>query len=117
MRYGSYSLWWECMQNTISKELQLVMSSDSNILLILIQYLLAPEEASCQESGGIFPDKKTYLPYSSHQDDFWCWKLYQNLQNSIRIISLTPYFQGWTMKKGEFHAKRGRKLFQFTRII
>jgi hypothetical protein len=57
MRNGSYCLCWECMQNIISKELQLVMSPGSNILLILIRYLLAPEKASCQESGGIFPDK------------------------------------------------------------
>jgi hypothetical protein len=57
MRHGSYCLYWEWMQNKISKELQLIMSSGSNILLILIRCLLAPEKASCQESGGIFLDK------------------------------------------------------------
>jgi hypothetical protein len=52
------------------EELQLVMSSGSNILLILIRYLLVPEKAPCQESGGRFADKKPCLPFSLHQGDF-----------------------------------------------
>jgi hypothetical protein len=36
---------------------------------------------------------------------------------SIRIISLTRYFEGYIMKRGEFHAKRASRLFQFPGII
>jgi hypothetical protein len=42
----------------------LVMSSGSNILLILIRCLLTPEKALCQESGGIFPGNKLCLAFS-----------------------------------------------------
>jgi transposase len=38
--------------------------------LILIRCSLAPEKASCQESGGIFPDNKLCFPFAFHQDDF-----------------------------------------------
>jgi hypothetical protein len=38
-------------------------------------------------------------------------------KNSIRIISLTRYFQDCTMKRGEFHAKTASQLFQRTGII
>jgi hypothetical protein len=46
--------------------LQLVMSPGSNILFILIRCSLAPEKASCQESGGMFPDNKLCLPFAYH---------------------------------------------------
>jgi hypothetical protein len=72
MRHGSYFLCWEDMQSRISKELQLVMSPGSNVLLILIRCSLAPEKALCQESGARFPDKKLCFPFSFHQDDFEC---------------------------------------------
>jgi hypothetical protein len=72
MRHGSYCLCWEYMQSMISKELQLVMSPGFDICLILIRCSPAPEKTSCQESGGIFPDKKFCFPFSFHQDDFEC---------------------------------------------
>jgi hypothetical protein len=40
-----------------------------------------------------------------HQGDFQCWKPDQQLQNSISVIPLMRYFQGCTMKRGEFQAK------------
>jgi hypothetical protein len=74
--------------------------------------------ADCRESvvpriGQDIAGQKLWLQFSWHLRDFWCWKPYQKVQSSIRIISFTRYFQDYTVKRREFHAKRAFQYFQF----
>jgi hypothetical protein len=61
--------------------------------------------------------QQLWLQFSLHLRHFWCQNPYQKVRNSIRIISLTRYFQGCTMKGHQFHAKTSSQPFQFRWII